>query len=612
MKNNSPPEERQVSHEQPGETGGGVESSSEGKTSVPRLRALRIWPAASLLVCLWALRIIPGLQPEMSMPIMMARFMGPLACAGLIVLWWLFLSRASLKEKLLGLIGLVAIVTATWFLSDKSIRGFGIMIHAIPWGISGFAVALVCLAGVRSFARTGLALLLALVAFGFWDLVRTDAIWGNFRTSRSWRWESTAEELFVEKLAARTPGETLVGTAIAEQPLAEPEWPAFRGPDRNGVQPGIVLSEDWQARPLQEIWRIQVGPGWSSFSVAGDRLFTQEQRGEIEVVVCYDANSGAELWVHQDNSRFWEVVGGAGPRATPSLSEGNLFALGAAGLLNRLDPVTGEQVWQRDINKDAGRAPPQWVYASSPLITNGVVIVHAGGPDEKGLLAYDVETGDLRWNSPAGDDSYSSPQLAEVGGRSAVLMLTNKGLTFVDAADGSLLGKHDWEFQGYRVVQPLVVDGSSVLLGSAMGTGTQRIDVSLVGEQFVAQESWLTRDMSPYYNDYVAHGGYLYGFDNNIFACVDLATGERKWKKGRYGHGQVLLLPDQDQLLVISEDGELVLLRATPEKLIELARHQVLDGRTWNHPVLVGNRLYVRNGEEAACLEVPVEQPENN
>ena len=305
-------------------------------------------------------------------------------------------------------------------------------------------------------------------------------------------------------------------------------------------------------------------------------------------------------------------MGGAGPRATPTLSNRSLFALGAKGHLNRLDPLTGRQVWQRDINKDANREPPQWGYASSPLITNDLVIVYAGGPKDKGVLAYDVESGDLRWSSPAGDHSYSSPQLSELCGISCVLMLTNEGLTFVDAADGRLLGKHDWEYLGYRVVQPLVIDDSSVLLGTGMGTGTQRIEVSLKGRQFATQKDWISRRMNPYFNDYVAHDGHLYGFDNKIFACLDLATGERKWKKGRFGHGQVLLLPDRDQLLVISEDGELVLVRATPENLTELARHQVLTGRTWNHPVLVGKRIYVRNGEEAACFEVPTAVPIND
>jgi outer membrane protein assembly factor BamB len=197
-------------------------------------------------------------------------------------------------------------------------------------------------------------------------------------------------------------------------------------------------------------------------------------------------------------------------------------------------------------------------------------------------------------------------------GSCAELMLTNTGITFVDPTDDRLLGKHDWEYKGYRVVQPLVVDGTSVLLGSGMGAGTQRIEVRWDGEQFATETSWTSRRMSPYFNDYVAHNGYIYGFDNNIFACVDLATGQRKWKKGRYGNGQVLLLPSGNQLLVISEDGELVLLRASPRNLVELARHRVLKGRTWNHPVLVDNRLYVRNGAEAACFKVPISEADRS
>ncbi len=225
------------------------------------------------------------------------------------------------------------------------------------------------------------------------------------------------------------------------------------------------------------------------------------------------------------------------------------------------------------------------------------------------MLAYDVETGHLRWTSPTGDHSYSSPQLSTVNGKQCVLMLTNTGITFVDPADGKLLGKHDWDYFGYRVVQPLVLDGSSVLLGGGLEAGTQRIEVRWDGEQFATETSWMSSRMRPDFNDSVAHDGYLYGFDNNIFACVDIATGERMWKRGRYGNGQVLLLPVADQLLVISETGELVLLRATPKKLVELARYQVLDGRTWNHPVLVGDRLYVRNSKEAACFEVPIVNP---
>ena len=248
-------------------------------------------------------------------------------------------------------------------------------------------------------------------------------------------------------------------------------------------------------------------------------------------------------------------------------------------------------------SKYAQREPPTWGFAASPLVTAGVVIVHAGGQGDKGMLAYDRESGELRWGAPTGDHSYSSPQFAEILGQACVLMLTNDGLTIVDPTDGAVVGEHAWKNEFYRVVQPLVVEERSVLLGTAMGGGTQRVELRQEGGKLLATELWTSRRMSPYYNDYVVYDGHLYGFDNNIFACVDLADGRRKWKRGRYGNGQVLLLPDEGQLLVISEDGELVLLSANPEKLTELTRFRVLEGRTWNHPVLVGKRLFVRNAD---------------
>ena len=528
--------------------------------------------------------------------------MGPLVCAALILLWWLLASRATWKEKLLGLVGLLVIAFAAHALADKSLKDFGLMMYMLPWGITAFALAVIVADSINAPRRVWLGLLAAAVGFGFWDLVRVDEIRGDFATTRNWRWQPSAEDQFLEGLVAR---QTVAGQPATPE-MGPPTWSGFRGPHRDGIQPGVVLGEDWETQPPREIWRVAVGPGWSSFSVAGDRLFTQEQRGEQEAVVCYDARNGNELWVHQDPARFWEVVGGAGPRATPTLHEGSLFALGANGLLNRLDPTTGEQIWQRDIRQDADREPPQWGFSSSPLVTHGVVIVHAGGAADKGLLAYDVETGDLRWSAPAGDHSYSSPQLAEVCGAPRVLALTNRELSMVDPTSGEIVGEHVWEYNGYRVVQPLVLAGNSVLMGTAIGTGTRRIDWTAADDELTAVERWTSRRMNPYFNDYVAHNGYLYGFDNKIFACVDLESGDRQWKQGRYGNGQVLLLPDGDQLLVISEDGELVLLRASPEQHLELAKLRALDGRTWNHPVVVGNRAYVRNATEAACFELPL------
>ena len=393
-----------------------VELPSSKPATAPVFRPLRIWPVVLLLICMWALRIIPSMSAETSMPMMMMAFMGPMIFAGMIALWWLFLSRARWTEKALGFVGLVVIVAVTTQLADNSNQSMSTMINAIPWGMTGFAVAAICVARVASFRRTGIALLGALICFGFWDTVRTDATWGNFRTVRSWRWEPTSEDLFLESLASLRSQPGLA--ASTAEPLGEPEWSAFRGPNRDGAQPSIKLHEDWDAQPPKELWRVRIGPGWSSFSVAGHRLFTQEQRGENEVIVCYEAGSGQEIWAYSYTSRFWESAGDAGPRATPTLSDGNLFALGAAGILLRIDPITGGLVWQRDIAKDAGRKPPRWGFVSSPLVTGGVVIVHGGGSGEKGVLAYDVETGDLRWSSPAGDHGYSSAQLSNICGKS--------------------------------------------------------------------------------------------------------------------------------------------------------------------------------------------------
>ena len=574
-------------------------------------RPLRVWPAVVLLLVLWGCRLVPELLEAQSMPIMMTKFMGPLVAAALVGVWWLFFSRALWREKIIVLVGVLAILFGANALADKSVQGMGIAIFGVPWGITAFTLGLVFTRALRPTLRCAVALLCALAAFGFWDLVRTDEIWGDFRTARSWRWETTPEERNLAAIAERAASPTLEETNVT---LATPEWSGFRGERRNSVQTGIAIDPDWESHAPRELWRIPVGPGWSSFAVAGQRIYTQEQRGDDEVVACYDATNGAEIWHYQYASRFWEVISGAGPRSTPTLSDGSLFAFGANGLLHRLDPITGDLIWSRDVAKDAERGPPTWGFSASPLVVQGMVIVHAGGDGDAGVIAYDCESGEPRWQGPAGNHSYSSAQHHTFAGRSCVLMQDNAGLTIFSTDDGAVLSQHPWDFEGYRVVQPLVLDGTdgdppSILLGTPMGTGTRRVAIHTDSEAWNCTEMWTSRGISPYYNDYVAYNGYLYGFDNNIFACVDLESGKRQWKRGRYGNGQVLLLADQGQLLVISEDGELVLLDANPEKLTERARHQVLDGRTWNHPVLVGNRLYVRNDKEAACFEVTLVAP---
>jgi outer membrane protein assembly factor BamB len=577
-----------------------------------RPKKLRLWPAIPFLVLMLAAKLAQPLFLQQAAPnvaIFMTIVFGSVICCGALALWWVFFTRAPWSDRLIGLAGAAVGCAIAWFAGDLSIRGMPFIFYALPDAFLAFTVVFVLLSrwGVRMGMVT--ALIAGALAFGYWDALRFDGMWGNFKPTMHWRWEKTAEETFLaEHNAKPTPTDASAGGAKAD-PLGKVLWPQFRGPKRDSVVPGIVLDVDWKSHAPKQIWTRKVGPGWSSFSVAGNRLFTQEQRGEKEDVVCYDAKTGDERWVNETKARFDEAMGGVGPRATPTLAGGLLYVQGAAGLLQCLDPLTGAVKWKRDLIEEANRKKaPIWGYASSPLIVGDKVIVYSSGEEgEKGmLLAFDAATGERRWTAAAGNSSYSSPQLAKLAGRELVLFWGQTGLTAVDAHRGKPAWNYDWLFEGYRVVQPLLLSETSMLLGTGMGMGTRRVELVFDKGEVKFEDRWTSHDMKPDFNDFVAFNGDLYGLDHNILCCIDLATGSKKWKNGRYGNGQILLLPDAGQLLVLSETGELVLIRANPAKLDELARFKVLEGKTWNHPVLVGKRVFVRNAEEAACFELPL------
>jgi outer membrane protein assembly factor BamB len=577
-------------------------------------RKLRLWPAVIvLLVMLGAMAVQMLLLPQLppSLPVFMTFVFGPVVCCGLIGLWWLFLSRAPWSDRLLGLVGAVVLGVVAYVLSERSLHGMPFAVYVVPNAVIAISAVFLVLsiwgaqvATVR--VATVAALIAGAFALGYWDLIRFDGMWGDFHSAKHWRWEKTAEETFLAELKPSA------APAKNAEPLGKVQWSEFRGPKRDGAVPGVVLDVDWKSRAPKEIWKHKVGPGWASFSAAGNRLFTQEQRGENEDVVCYDAKTGEERWVHESKARFDESMGGVGPRATPTLSGGMLYVQGAAGLLQCLDPLTGTLKWERDLIKEANRKkPPIWGYASSPLIVGDKVVAYSAGEEEDQkssglLLAFDLSTGEPKWNAVVGNSSYSSPQLARLAGHDLVLFWGKTGLTAVDAHSGKAAWNYDWLFEGYRVVQPLLLSETTLLLGTGMGNGTRRVEMTDDKGEVKFEDRWTSKDMKPDFNDYVAFNGYLYGLDHNILCCVDLATGVKKWKNGRYGNGQILLLPDAGQLLILSESGDLVVVRANPSKFEEVARQKVLEGKTWNHPVLVGNRVYVRNAEEMACFELPL------
>jgi outer membrane protein assembly factor BamB len=608
------------------------------RTNEPAPRKpLRLWPGAVAAALLVVVRLgVPAVFPDASI----LAVLGALAATAIILVWWIFFSRAPWSERLGAVVVMAAALAATRLVLHESIRGGMMGLMPIVYGMPVLSVALVAwaVAGRRLAGGPRRAAMVAaiLLACGLMTLVRTGGVSGDGVADIHWRWSLTPEQRLLaqaaDEPAAPAPAarpapapapaaaeipKTQPATKAVDEPAAtkpapaapsiaetEAEWPGFRGPERDGIVRGVRIETDWAKSPPVELWRRPIGPAWSSFAVRGDFVYTQEQRGEDEVVSCYRLSTGEPVWRHRDAVRFYESNAGPGPRGTPAVRNGRVYTLGATGILNALDAGTGRVAWSRNAATDTGKEIPGWGVASSPLALDDLVIVAVAGQ----LVAYDAATGTQRWVGESGGGGYSSPHLATIGGVTQVLLIRGARTVGVAPADGAVLWEHTWE-PSVAITQPAVLADGGVLttLADAMGgQGMRRLAVARGPAGWTVEERWTSRGLKPYYNDIVVHEGHAFGFDGSILSCIDVNDGNRKWKGGRYGHGQLVLLADQDLLLVLSEEGELALVSATPDKYTELARTKAIEGKTWNHPVLVGDVLLVRNGEEMAAFRLPL------
>ena len=521
-----------------------------------------------------------------------------LAAVGLglvVALWWLLFSRAPWSDRVGAIVLMVAALFATSRVVHASIAGGMMGFMLVMYAIPPLSLALVAgaVVGRRLSARARRAVIAGaiLIACGMFVLLRTGGVAGSGAADLHWRWTPTPEERLLSQaraeplptpqapvaveapVVAQAPGAATPEPVVAAAPTAPAppilEWPGFRGAERDGVVRGVRIETDWSRFPPAPLWRRPIGPGWSSFAVRGDLFYTQEQRGDEEIVSCYRLTTGEPVWRHRDATRFWESNGGAGPRATPTLAGGRVYAMGATGILNALDAATGALAWSRNVAADADTTVPIWGFAASPLVVEEVVIAAAGR-----LVAYDAATGTRRWVGPTHGGGYSSPHHVVIDGVEQVVMLSDVGATAVAPSDGAVLWEHSWP--GAAITQPARVGDRGLLLNTnstaGAGVGTRRVTATRAPGGWTATELWTSTGLKPYFNDLVVHKGHAYGFDGSILACIDLSDGRRTWKGGRYGNGQLVLLADQDLLLVLSEDGELALVGATPDQFREIAR----------------------------------------
>lgn len=423
---------------------------------------------------------------------------------------------------------------------------------------------------------------------------------GSAFPSLVWRWQKKVPLPELHSIA----GKATVATAVPE---GVADMPRFFGVHGDGVLEEPNWQTDWKAHPPREVWRIEIGDGWSGFAVVGNRAITQEQRGPEECVTCYDIASGKLLWSHADETRFDEAMGGIGPRATPTVdaTKGLVFTVGANGLLNCLDLTTGGMRWSRDVLKEAGaKTNLQWGKSASPLLV-GDVVMCSGGEGGTSLIAYRQNDGEVVWKAGENGGSYSSPVLLTLAGRAQIVNVNNGSVTGHDPATGAILWAFDWPGMFPKVGQPVQITPERILITSSYGVKSHLLEIKATAAgKLTATSVWSSSAPRTKFSSASVFGTHAYAVDEGTFCCVDLSTGERVWREGRYGFGQQIRVGAQ-WMLMQAEKGFVALVKANPERLEEVSRIEALSSKTWNPPTLAGRWLLARNDHEAVCYEIP-------
>jgi outer membrane protein assembly factor BamB len=558
-------------------------------------KPLRLWPGYFICGLMLALvYVAPLFVPDMKIISTVSGLLGSILFAA----WWIFFSRAKMVERILFLPLLVAIMFVTRFFLDPSIAtgnmGLMFVLNACPLLCIAFLICSVVTKKLSDPARRLSSLAVLIMFSGLWCFLRSDGIDGYGNAFFVWRWLPNAEQVFL----AKSQESSFVTPNADTLKTGTDKWSGFRGENRDSVIYGKKISLDWKVTPPKELWRHSIGPGCSSFAVKDGLFYTQEQIGETETVSCYDLATGLPVWKHGDKARFWDSHAGAGPRSTPTLAGEFVYTLGATGILNKLEATSGSLIWTRNASADTGVQPPEWAFTASPLIVGEAVIIALDGV----LAAYDAETGTPVWKGEDCGDSYSSPQFFTIGGVGQVIFLGKKAVLSIDPKNGKQNWIYAWPMET-RILQPgQISDGDFLISGDGL-TNLRRVAIASSQNQWNVKEAWTSKDMKLNFYDFVISKGYAYGFDSQRIACLDVQNGKVKWYGDRLG-GFSLLFADQDLLVILTEKGELALVKASPDKYKLLSKVKVLKDRVWNHPAFANDILLIRNSSEMVAYRL--------
>ena len=570
-------------------------------------KPVRVWPLAVLAATGLGCMLVPTLLGLDDSTRFLTLALGAASHLLFLLIWVLIGSRVSWQDRvlclLLGVMGFVAI----FVLQDESL-GIMMVLFGAPIAAACLALTLLATRHIEWPKRKWVAYFSWLIPMALWLLAGTDGMMASFAPELRWRWQPNAEERALAKRASGLRKEVnRPKLELKSIELKREDWPRFRGANSDGkaFDDGLVLTEKTKAKL---VWKQPVGFSWSSVIVVDGLLFTQEQRGPMEAVVCLEAATGAEVWAYTYPARYDDTTqaSGTGPRSTPTFHNGKIYSVGGTGIVTCVSAIDGTLIWRRNLSEDCSTTVAMWGFSTSPILQGDNCFLLGGGNSEssKDSICYDANTGEIRWTGAGKGETYSSPQLVELCGEQQVVVTVGPDTIGRNVADGNERWRIKSGGMGNTMLQPIQFSKDQVLIASGEGEGTCLVDVKHSGDAWQATKKWTSARLRPDFNDVVVVDKMILGLTKGLLTCIDSATGDMHWKKFRFGSGQLIALPIQSCVLVLSETGELSLIRVDSKEPTVLSSWPAVQGKTWNHPVLVKNRIYCRSAEEMACYEL--------
>lgn len=395
-----------------------------------------------------------------------------------------------------------------------------------------------------------------------------------------------------------------LAACFAEGRAQTHDWPQFRGPQRDGKSRESGLLKNWPASGPQVVWRVPLGEGYSSVSIANGAAFTMFDAGNDEYLAGFDAATGKEKWRVRTDEKFRNSWGN-GPRATPTLVAGLIYAVSANAKFYAVEAHSGKIVWRRDLPREYGGSVPQLGYSNSPLVEDDLVLVIGCGGANRSLLAFERKSGALHWAAYSDHPGYSSPIMIEARNRRQAVFFAGTSIVAVTPREGRVLWTYPWRTNDYEnVATPVFFSNDKLFFSSAHphAAGAAVLQIKTDNGTASAQALWQSNVMQHHFSSAIFHEGHLYGADRAILKCIEAETGKEIWRQR--GFGEAALIFADGHLLVLGTSGTLALVEATPKAYREKARAQVLSGKCYTAPALAHGRLYLRNEEERLCLEL--------